>query len=131
MLRNALHIASSAALWVVFVYYWRIVLRQPMNPDTRTALVILTALALLGIVYITAWIYHNLRIFRTSDRRRKRRNVAWTAERDYLGRILVFERRETLERSNYIEVEMKDGFVGGRWVERKIFKPREQNGVKF
>lgn len=131
MLKNALHITASAALWIVFVCYWRIVLRQPMNPDTRTALVVLAILTVLTIVYLTGWIHHNLRIYRTSDRRRKRRSVVGSPDRDYLGRPLVFESHDTLERSNYIEVHIKEGFVAGRWVERKIFKTRAENGVEF
>lgn len=132
MLRKALHTAFSIALWFIFFYYWRIVLRQPMNPDTRTALAVLAVLTALAIGYLIWWIHHNLRIHRTWERRRRRRSVPLkNPERDYLGRILVFERPEALEESHYIEVETKHGFVGGRWVERKIFKPREENGVKF
>lgn len=131
MLRNTLHIIAAALLWVMFVYYWSIVLRQPMNPDTRTSLVILSILTGLTVAFLTAWIYHNLRIYRTSDRRKHRRSAGSDPTRDYLDRILVFEQPDALARSNYIEVDVKEAFVSGRLVERKIFKPRAGDGAQL
>lgn len=129
MLRNALHAIAAGLLWIVFVYYWSIVLRQPMNPDTKTSLIVLSILTASALVCLAAWIAHNVRIYRTSNRRKNRRSGGSPPDRDYLGRILVFEQPDALRRSNYIHVEVRKGYVGGRIVERKVFRPRTTEGA--
>ena len=128
MLRQVLHAIVAVLLWVVFGYYWWIVLRQPMNPDTQMALTILAILTLASILYITFWIFHNIRIHRTQHRRKERRKVEIETGRDYLGRRIVIDDPYALLKSNYIEIEVKRSFVSGEPVEWKVFKTRERAG---
>lgn len=129
MLKDTLHLIASAVLWIVFVIYWRIVLGRPMNPDTRTALAVLSIIISFSVIYLAFWVRHNVRIYRRANRRKARRRVERSFDRDYLGRILVFEERDRLARSNYIEVEVRPGFVAGRPVERKVFRARTRGSV--
>jgi len=128
MLRQVLHAIVAVLLWVLFGYYWWIVLRQPMNPDTQMALTILAILTLASILYITFWILHNIRIYRTQHRRKERRKVELETGRDYLGRRIVIDDPYALLKSNYIEIDVKRSFVSGEPVEWKVFKTRERAG---
>jgi len=130
MLRNALHITAAALLWIVFVYYWSIVLRRPMSADTKTALVTLSVLTAASIAFLTAWVFHNVRIHRTMNRRKTRRGVALDVRHDFLGRRIVMDPPAALKRSSYIEVEIVRSFLPGDPFERKIFRPRTSSGVK-
>ena len=131
MLRNALHVTAAALLWVVFVYYWRIVLRRPMNPDTRTALITLSILTAASVLFLAAWVFHNRRTYRARDRRKVRRSVASDPRRDFLGRRLVMESSAALKRSNYIDVDVERDLVSGDPMGRKVFKARTRIGVRF
>ncbi len=124
MLKQAFHVVIAVLLWIVFGYYWWIVLRRPMNPDTRTALTILAILVLAGIVCLTLWVFHNMRIYRTHHRRKERRKVIFAHDRDYLGRRIVIDDPYALRRSNYIEIEVTTTVVSGEPVEQKTFRAR-------
>jgi hypothetical protein len=130
-LRHTLHITAAALLWVVFVYYWRIVLRRPMNPDTRTALITLSILTAASIVFLAVWVFHNVRTYRALDRRKVRRSVTLEPHRDFLGRRLVMDPSAALKRSHYIDVEFERDLVSGDPRGRKVFKTRTTSGVRF
>ncbi len=131
MLRNALHIIAATLLWVVFIYYWWIVSRRPMNPDTKTALITLAVLTAVCMLCLAGWVIHNVRIYRTLHRRKARRSVALDFHHDFLGRRVVMDPLATLKRSSYIDVEVERGFAPEDRIERKIFRPRTRNGVRF
>ena len=124
MLRQLLHGVVAVLLWVVFVYYWWIVLRRPMNPDTRTALTILAILTLASILSLAAWIYHNIRIHRRLNRRKERRKVRAEIKGDCLGRVIMVDDPYWVQRSNFFEVDVKRSVVSGEPVEQKIFRVR-------
>ena len=126
MLRHAMHAIAAVLLWAVFGYYWWIVLRRPMNPDTRTALSILAILVLAGVIFLTAWVFHNIRIYRTRQRRKERRKALADNDRDYLGRRIVMDDPYMLLRSNYIEVEVTGAAAPGGTVEEKTFRARDE-----
>ena len=125
MLRHVLHTVVAVLLWVVFVYYWRIVFRQPMNPDTQTALISLAILTLVATVGLTAWVLHNILIYRRLRTRRRRRREGPVPTRDYLGRRIVMNDADRLRRSNHIQVEVIREPHHDVLVEEKIFKPVE------
>jgi len=124
MLRQLLHGLVAVLLWVVFVYYWWIVLRRPMNPDTRTALTILAILTLASIFCLALWIYHNIRIHRRFHRRKERRSVSIEIKGDSLGRRIVVDDPYAIQHSNYVEVEVRRSVVSGQPIEQKVFRVR-------
>jgi hypothetical protein len=128
MVRQLLHGVVAVLLWVVFVYYWWIVLRRPMNPDTKTAIITLSVLTSVSILCLAAWIFHNIRIHRRLHRRKQRRRMDVEISRDYLGRPIVIDDPYLLRRSNYVEVEVIRSYVSGRTVERKIIRARAEMG---
>lgn len=125
MCRHVLHAVVAVLLWVVFVYYWRIVFQQPMNPDTRTALIWLSVLTLVATLGLAAWVLHNILIYRRVGTRRKRRREAPGPTRDYLGRRIVMDDADRLRRSNHIQVDVIRGSYNDVVMEQKIFKPVE------
>lgn len=122
MVRQTLHAIVAVLSWFVFVYYWTVVVGRPMNPDTKTALVVLSAITILTALYLTLWIHHNIRIHRRVRHRRKHRRDARDPEQDYLGRRMIMENLQVLRRSNYIEVGVIRDWVSGVAVEQKIFR---------
>ncbi|UCG51986.1 MAG: hypothetical protein JSW58_00070 [Candidatus Latescibacterota bacterium] len=122
MIRQTVHAIVAVLLWIVFVYYWSIVIRRPMNPDTKMALIALTSLTVLSAIYLAIWIYHNVRVHRKYRDRRRLRREATPPDRDYLGRRLVMADPEGLRRANYIEVKVVDSRINGKRLEQKIFR---------
>lgn len=123
MIRQLLHAVLAVLMWVVFVYYWNLVIRRPMNPDTKTALVALAVLTAVTTVLLCIWIYHNIRVHRRFRGRRRARREAALPDRDYLGRRLMLEDAATLRRAGSIEVSVKSGWVDGKYEEQKTFIP--------
>ena len=121
MLRQIFHVIVSVLLWVVFVYYWVIVIRRPMNPDTRTALVCLAALIGVSAAYLLWWVFYNIRLHRRVGERRVQRRDAPEPTRDYLGRPLLMDNRERLRNSNYVRVIIRDRVTS----RKKLFWPEE------
>jgi len=122
MLKQTIHAVVAVLLWVVFVYYWTIVFRQPMNPDTKTALVTLGVLTCLSALCLIAWVVHNVLVRRRVGERRRRRRNSPEPTRDYLGRRIIMENAERLRRSNHIEVEVARSPFHEVLVEHKIFR---------
>ena len=125
MFKHVLHAVVAVLLWIVFVYYWRIVFRQPMNPDTQTALISLALLTLVTTLGLTAWVFHNILIHRRVRTRRQRRREALGPTRDYLGRRIVMDDADRLRRSTHIQVDVVRGRYQDVIVEQKIFRPVE------
>jgi hypothetical protein len=122
MFRHICHAVVAVLLWVVFVYYWRIVFRQPMNPDTRTALVTLALLTFATTVCLSAWVVHNILIYRRVRTRRQRRRETPGPTRDYLGRRIVMDDADRLRRARHIEVDVVRAPHHDVVVEQKVFK---------
>ncbi|UCH84784.1 MAG: hypothetical protein JSW50_03590 [Candidatus Latescibacterota bacterium] len=129
MVRQLLHAVFAVLMWVVFVYYWSLVVRRPMNPDTKMALTALTVLTVVTTIGLCIWIYHNIRLFRKfRDRRRKRRKSP-PPKTDYLGRPLLMIDLDELRRANSIDVVIVTSWIKGEQIEQKIFKPAETTGA--
>ncbi|MEJ2722232.1 MAG: hypothetical protein P8181_14020 [bacterium] len=123
MIRQLLHAVFAVLMWVVFVYYWNLVVRRPMNPDTKTALIALAVLTAVTVVMLCIWIYHNIRVHRRFRGRRRARREAALPVRDYLGRRLMLGDADTLRRAGSIEVSVKSGWADGKYEEQKTFIP--------
>ena len=48
-MRTTLHIILGVLLWVVFIYYWYIVMKQPITDETRRALLVVGAASARGV----------------------------------------------------------------------------------
>ncbi len=128
MLRQLLHGTIALLLWVVFIFYWSIVFQRPMSSDTRASLTTLAILTGAGILFLSFWIYHNVRIHKKFRRRKRRREASFHAEADHLGRVIIFDDIDVLRRSHYIEVEVRATGAFDPPVEEKIFKARRSLG---
>jgi len=120
--RNALHVIIAVLLWLLFGYYWYVVMQQPMNPDTKTALVSLGVLSFLTILCLSGWVFHNIRIARQFPRRKVRRAGGREPVQDFLGRWIIVDEPDAIVDANYIEVEVRSTSVEGKVVEEKIFR---------
>jgi hypothetical protein len=109
-------------LWVVFARYWQIVMRQPMNPETKVAILTLGALAFFSALFLTAWVYYNIRLARKYQRRQTRPPEPRTPLQDYLGRWVVVDHPERLLTSRYIEVDIRRIETENKVIEEKIFR---------
>ena len=122
MARQFLHVTIAVLFWIVFFYYWHLVSRRPINPDTVTALVSLGGLALLTILYLVFWIFHNIRIFNRAQRRNVRHEGRREPNQDWLGRWIVIDSPAALKKADHVVVEVKTSSVNGTTVEEKIFR---------
>lgn len=120
-MRTTLHIVLGVLLWVVFIYYWHLVMKQPVTGETRRALLIVGIIVASITVFDFFWILYNVRLARRS-RRRARPAEAPAPTLDFLGRTFVAHNDEELRRARYIEVhviQMEDtDTVGGH----KLFR---------
>jgi hypothetical protein len=129
MIRQLLHAIFAALMWIVFVYYWSLVFRRPMNPDTKTALTALAILTVVTSVGLCVWIYHNIRLSKKfKGRRRERREVILPAY-DYLRRPLVMGNLDELRRAGVIEIVVVGSWINGQFAEQKAFKPAPTTDV--
>ena len=101
--------ALAVSAWCLFGYYWWLVSRRRLNPETITAL---TALAIIdgSICMITlVWVRHNLRIaLRTGDRRKMRPRPPAPSTTDSLGRPIQVEGGAPLTLASYVDVEIDE-----------------------
>ena len=126
MRQTYLHIALGILLWIVFGYYWTIVVRQPLSPHTRVALVAVGSIVGGTVIFLYLWVLHNMRIARRK-RRKSRPNTAFPPVADFLGRTFIATSDEELRRAPYIEVhvvETEDDT--GLTAEHKIFRVADQ-----
>lgn len=129
MIRQLLHAIVAILMWVVFVYYWSLVVRRPMNPDTKMALAALAILTLVTTVGLCIWIYHNIRLHRKFRGRRRERRGAELPTEDYLGRPLIIANLSEIQQARSIDVVVVGGWINGKYVEQKAFKPTPTTGV--
>lgn len=124
-MRTTLHIILGVLLWVVFIYYWYIVMKQPITDETRRALFIVGGLVAGITIFDFLWIRYNVRLARRT-RRRARAAEAPAPSFDFLGRTFVAHNDAELRRARYIEVhvvQMEDGDeVGGH----KLFRVTDE-----
>ncbi len=106
----------------MFARYWQIVMRQPMNPETRVAIISLGVLAFLSALYLTGWVYYNVRLSRKLQRRQARPPEPRGPLRDFLGRWIVVDHPERLLTARYIEIEVKRIVSENKVIEEKIFR---------
>lgn len=122
MPRNTIHAVAALVLWGVFAIYWRIVMRRPVNADTKIAVASLAILSIMTMIYLVFWVRHNIQIARKHGRRKVRRRGVRGPIQDYLGRWLVVDDPARLQSAKYIEVEIKSGVLNRRIVEEKVFR---------
>jgi len=125
MIRQLFHAIFAVLIWVVFVYYWSLVIRRPMNPDTKMALTALAVLTAITTVVLWVWVYHNIRLHRKFRDRRRARRQAVLPDHDYLGRPLVLKDADELLRAGRVEVVVIGSWINGRYIEQKAFKPTD------
>ncbi len=121
MKRHRLHILAALVLWVVFAWYWWLVVRRPLNPHTRVALLVVASIVAASAAFTLAWIWHNRRIARLRNRRRNRPHAPDAPGHDYLGRNLIVHDADTLRHATYIEIHVVDVEQPGRHVQHKVF----------
>ncbi len=101
--------ALAVLSWSLFIYYWWLVSRRRLNPQTLTALAILSVLVVGVCLTTLLWIRHNQRIARRAgDRRRERSPVAMEATVDALGRRLETLGHRALTEAVYVEIDIDD-----------------------
>jgi hypothetical protein len=105
MARSILHIVLGVLLWVVFGYYWHIVMRRPVSPEMKHALVVVGIIVGSITVFDFFWVFHNVRIARRS-RRRGRRGGSVPPASDFLGRAFVLQDDDMIRRARYVEVHI-------------------------
>jgi hypothetical protein len=107
--RRLRQITLAILSWILFGYYWWLVSRRRLNPETLTALSILVAAV--GVVWLITlfWIRHNKRLDRKSgNRRRSRRLGPGSLGVDTLGRIVERSGDVLLSQARYIEVDIDE-----------------------
>ena len=120
-MRTTLHIILGVLLWVVFIYYWHLVMKQPVTDETRRALLIVGAIVASITVFDFFWILYNVRLARRNRRTMRPLETA-PPTLDFLGRTFVAHNDAELRAARYIEVhviQMEDtDTVGGH----KLFR---------
>jgi hypothetical protein len=123
--RRKIHFALGTLGWLVFAYYWFVVGRRPLNPQTVVALAALGVLIGTSILVLTGWIVHNRRLYRRMQRRRRRPTPPEDRPKDDLGRWVVVDRPERLREARYVVVEVRRKRVGEREEEEKVYRTGE------
>jgi len=107
--RKMRQITLALLSWVLFAYYWWLVSRRRLNPETLTALTILVVV--IGLVWLgtLVWIRHNKQLARgAGNRRMHRRAGPPSATTDSLGRYVEVSGELSLLEANYIEILVDD-----------------------
>ncbi len=104
-MRTTLHIILGVLLWVVFIYYWHLVMNQPVTDETKRALSVVGIIVASITVFDFFWILYNVRLGRRT--RRVTRPVEIPAPSlDFLGRTFVAHNDAELRAARYIEVHV-------------------------
>ena len=114
--RNAVvrHLILSAALWVTYVLYWRVVLQRGVAREAPISFLILAGFAVLQVGFTAAWIAHNRSLSKRHAGRRVRRPDAEAPEvTDFLGRSLEVPSEADLRHAPCVVVRVED--------DRKVF----------
>ncbi|MFN8179355.1 MAG: hypothetical protein U0167_15600 [bacterium] len=86
--RTGVHFALSAAMWVTYALYWRVVLVRGVENEARLAGILLAIFLVLQALLTESWITYNRELSRRhAQRRRDRPAAAAGDERDFVGRI--------------------------------------------
>ena len=105
--RRVSQITLAILSWILFGYYWWLVSRRRLNPETLTALSIL--IIAIGLVWLITllWIRHNKRLARDGGNRRQHRRAGpESAGVDSLGRIIESSGDIPLTQADYIEIDI-------------------------
>ncbi len=105
--RKMRQITLALFSWMLFAYYWWLVSRRQLNPETLTALSIL--IVIIGLVWFCTllWIRHNKALARRAGNRRKiRRSGPPNSGTDSLGRIIEVSGELALPDASYVEVDI-------------------------
>ncbi len=101
--------ALAIASWILFIYYWWLVSRRRLNPETVTSLLVLVVLVASVFLFTLVWIRHNQRIARRAgDRRSQRRPLPAAGTVDTLGRALLDQGELRVTEAAYVEIEIDD-----------------------
>jgi hypothetical protein len=83
------HFAFSAALWITYALYWRVVLVRGVEREARIAGILLALFLVLQVLLTQTWVAHNRSLARRHAERRRARPAPAAAQlRDFLGRDL-------------------------------------------
>ena len=105
------HLLFSAALWITFVIYWRIVFGRGVAAEARLSAVLLGLFVALQLLLTLAWIAHNRAISREhAGRRRARPTYPDALTQDFLGRSLApYPPTVDLTTAAVVTVRVEDG----------------------
>jgi multisubunit Na+/H+ antiporter MnhE subunit len=104
-MRTTLHIILGVLLWVVFIYYWHLVMKQPVTDETKRALMIVGAIVATITVFDFFWVLYNVRLGRRTRRRTRPAEIP-APSFDFLGRNFVAQNDAELRSARYIEVHV-------------------------
>ena len=104
-MRTTLHIILGVLLWVVFIYYWHLVMKQPVTGETKRALMIVGAIVASISVFDFFWVLYNVRLGKRTRRQTRPAEIP-APSLDFLGRTFVAHNDEELRRARYIEVHV-------------------------
>lgn len=118
--RKMRQIALALLSWALFAYYWWLVSRRRLNPETLAALTIL--IVAIGTVWLVTlfWIRHNQLVARRAgDRRKKRRMPPPELSTDTLGRRIELVGELAPVDARYVEIaiDLEDGIKRYRGAE--------------
>ena len=83
------HFVFSAALWITYAIYWRVVLGRGIEREARLAGILIVLFLVLQVLLTQTWVAHNRGLARRHGQRRRARPDAPVAEsQDFLGRDL-------------------------------------------
>jgi hypothetical protein len=106
--RNAIHVVASLVVWCLFGYYWYLVSKTQINRSSLEALVILSAIVVVGLVLTLLWVAHNRKLARRNRRTTPPSTVPETFDFDYLGRPLDRPQVGQLKAAQIIDIEVVD-----------------------
>jgi hypothetical protein len=113
------HLLLSAALWITYVVYWRVVLSRGISREAPLSFLILVVFALFQFLLTQGWIAHNRDLaIRHAGRRRRHPAVDGPAGSDFLGRDLVLPAENDLRHAAHVIVRVEG--------DRKLFEVAPQ-----
>jgi hypothetical protein len=104
-MRTTLHIIFGVLLWVVFIYYWNLVMKQPVTEETKRALMIVGIIVASITVFDFFWVLYNVRLGKRTRRRTRPAEIP-APSLDFLGRTFVAHNDAELRSARYIEVHV-------------------------